>query len=152
MAEHMEVSKAAGQVAPLVVPSAEVPVESNAVAPEVASEAQVREALPPRAATRVGRGGTGERWIARILRGGALISGTMFLGSLVMEALPQSQAVQVAIDTLRKGAASLLLVTPVGRLVVAGTMLGLRGEWRYTLYAAGVLGLLALAVGAGISA
>jgi hypothetical protein len=30
-------------------------------------------------------------------------------------------------------------------------MLGLRGEWRYTLYAAGVLGLLALAVGAGIS-
>jgi hypothetical protein len=129
-----------------------VPVKSNAVVPEVASEARVREALPPRAVTRTGRAVAGERWIARILRGGALISGTMFLGSLVMEALPQSQAVQVAIDTLRKGAASLLLVTPVGRLVVAGTMLGLRGEWRYTLCAAGVLGLLALAVGAGISA
>jgi hypothetical protein len=36
--------------------------------------------------------------------------------------------------------------------VVAGTMLGLRGEWRYTLAAAGVLELLAIAVGAGISA
>ena len=78
-----------------------------------------------------------------------MISGGMFLASLALEVLPQSQTVQVAIDTLRKGAASLLLVTPVARLVVAGTMLGLRGEWRYTLYAAGVLGLLALAVGAG---
>jgi hypothetical protein len=152
MAEHMEVSKAAERVAPSVVTSAEVPVKSNAVASEVATEARVREALPPRAAARVGRAVAGERWIARVLRGGALISGTMFLGSLVMEALPQSQTVQVAIDTLRKGAASLLLVTPVARLVVAGTMLGLRGEWRYTLCAAGVLGLLALAVGAGISA
>lgn len=152
MAEHMEVSKAAGQVAPSVASSTEVPITPNTVAPEVASEARVRKALPPRATTRVGRAVAGERWIARILRGGALISGTMFLGSLVMEALPQSQTVQVAIDTLRKGAASLLLVTPVARLVVAGTMLGLRGEWRYTLCAVGVLGLLALAVGAGISA
>jgi hypothetical protein len=56
----------------------------------------------------------------------------------------------VAIDTLRKGAASLLLVTPVARLVMTGTLLGLRGEWRYTLCAAGVLGLLAIAVGAGL--
>ncbi|HYH95356.1 MAG TPA: hypothetical protein VD972_05240, partial [Hyalangium sp.] len=90
--------------------------------------------------------------IARVLRGGAVVSGAMFLGSLAMEALPQSQTVQVTIDTLRKGAASLLLVTPVARLVMAGTMLGLRGEWRYTLCAAGVLGLLAIALGAGISA
>jgi hypothetical protein len=148
VAEHMEVSKAAGQV----VPSAEVPVKSNAVATEVSSETPVPKALPARAPTRVGRAVAGERWIARILRGGALISGAMFVGSLAMEALPQSQVVQVAIDTLRKGAASLLLVTPVARLVMAGTMLGLRGEWRYTLCAAGVLGLLALAVGAGLSA
>ena len=69
-----------------------------------------------------------------------------------MAAVAIRKTVQVAIDTLRKGAASLLLVTPVARLVVAGAMLGLRGEWRYTLYAAGVLGLLAIAVGAGISA
>ena len=151
MAEHMEVSKAAGQVASSV-PTEEVPVQANMVETEVASGARAREALPQRAATRVGRAVAGERWIARILRGGALISGAMFLGSLVMEALPQSEVVQVAIDTLRKGAASLLLVTPVGRLVMAGTMLGLRGEWRYMLCAAGVLGLLALAVGAGISA
>jgi hypothetical protein len=151
----MEVSKAAGQVvSPPVsppVPPPEMPARPNAVAPEVVSDAPVRKALPARAPTRVGRAVAGERWIARILRGGALISGAMFVGSLAMEALPQSQTVQVAIDTLRKGAASLLLVTPVARLVVAGTMLGLRGEWRYTLCAAGVLGLLALAVGAGLS-
>jgi hypothetical protein len=155
VAEHMDVSKAAGQaVSPAVspaMPPAEVPVKSNAVAPEVAADAPVRERLPARAPTRVGRAVAGERWIARILRGGALISGAMFVGSLALEALPQSETVHVAIDTLRKGAASLLLVTPVGRLVLAGTMLGLRGEWRYTLCAAGVLGLLALAVGAGLS-
>ncbi len=82
---------------------------------------------------------------------GQVVLSAMFVGSLAMEALLQSQAVQVAIDTLRKGAAPLLLVTPVARLVLAGTMLGLRGEWRYTACAAAVLGLLALAVGAGIS-
>jgi hypothetical protein len=147
VAEHMEVSKTAGQA----VSPGEVPARSNAVAQEVPSEAPVSKELPARAPVRVGRAVAGERWIARILRGGALISGAMFVGSLVMEALPQSQTVHVAIDTLRKGAASLLLVTPVARLVLAGTMLGLRGEWRYTLCAAGVLGLLALAVGAGLS-
>ncbi len=151
MAEHMEVTKAAGQVVPSAVSPAEVPVKSNAVATDVAAETPARKALPPRAPTRVGRAVAGERWIARILRGGAAISGAMFVGSLAMEVLPQSQMVQVAIDTMRKGAASLLLVTPVARLVLAGTMLGLRGEWRYTLCAAGVLGLLALAVGAGLS-
>jgi len=40
----------------------------------------------------------------------------------------------------------------VVRLVVAGTTLGIRGEWKYALYAAGVLGLLAIAVGAGLHA
>ncbi|MDY7229737.1 hypothetical protein [Hyalangium rubrum] len=112
-----------------------------------------RNTVSPRSTTmRVGRAAAGERWIARLLRGGALISGGMFLASLGLEALPQSLDSHVAIDTLRKGAASLLLVTPVARLAVAGTMLGLRGEWRYTLYAAGVLALLALAVGAGLQA
>lgn len=144
MAESMEVSGAAVPAPP--------PVEAVAQANAVVAEPAVPVAAPPRARERIGRSAAGERWIARILRGGAIISGTMFLGSLVMEALPQSETVQVAIDTLRKGAASLLLVTPVARLVVAGTMLGLRGEWRYTLCAAGVLGLLAIAVGAGISA
>ncbi len=146
MAERVEVSEAAAPTPP----PAEAGAKANAVAAQ--TQAPEAEAAPVRAPARVGRSVAGERWIARILRGGAVISGGMFLASLGLEALPQSQTVQVAIDTLRKGAASLLLVTPVARLVVAGTMLGLRGEWRYTLYAAGVLGLLALAVGAGISA
>jgi hypothetical protein len=94
----------------------------------------------------------GERWIARVLRTGAVVSGGLFLGSLALELLPQSTTTSVAIDSMRKAGASLLLVTPVARLVVAGTALGLKGEWRYTLYAAGVLGLLAVAVGAGFAA
>ncbi len=143
MAERVKVREAAAPRPP--------PEEAVAKASAVA-ETEAPEAAPARAPARVGRSVAGERWIARILGGGAVISGGMFLASLGLEVLPQSQTVQVAIDTLRKGAASLLLVTPVARLVVAGTMLGLRGEWRYTLYAAGVLGLLALAVGAGISA
>ncbi|WP_241758071.1 hypothetical protein [Myxococcus landrumensis] len=94
----------------------------------------------------------GDRWIARVLRVGALLSGGMFVLSLCLEALPETESIHVAIDQLRKAAASLLLVTPVARLGVAGTLLGLRGEWRYALIAVGVLGLLALAVGAGIQA
>ncbi|WP_224246344.1 hypothetical protein [Hyalangium gracile] len=144
MAERVEVSEAAAPTPP--------PMEAVAKANAVVTETETPAAVPAQAPARLGRAMAGERWIARILRGGALISGSMFLASLGLEVLPQSEAVHVAIDTLRKGAASLLLVTPVARLVVAGTMLGLRGEWRYTLYAAGVLGLLAIAVGAGISA
>ncbi|MCP3104422.1 hypothetical protein LZ198_36720 [Myxococcus sp. K15C18031901] len=94
----------------------------------------------------------GERWIARVLRVGAVLSGAMFVLSLGLEALPGTEETHVAIDQLRKAAASLLLVTPVARLGVAGTLLGLRGEWRYLAISAGVLGLLALAVGAGIQA
>jgi hypothetical protein len=101
---------------------------------------------------RRGEAVAGERWIARVLRTGAVMSGGLFLGSLALELLPQSTATSVAIDNMRKAGASLLLVTPVARLVVAGTALGLKGEWRYTLYAAGVLGLLAVAVGAGFAA
>ncbi|WNG28566.1 hypothetical protein F0U62_34625 [Cystobacter fuscus] len=97
----------------------------------------------------IARAEAGERWISRLLRGGAVCSGALFLLSLALESLPDSEPVHVLIDVLRKGAASALLVTPVVRLVVAGTTLGIRGEWRYAAYAAGVLGLLAVAVGAG---
>jgi hypothetical protein len=101
-------------------------------------------------AAHVERAEAGERWIARLLRGGALFSGALFLVSLVLELAPGSQDTHVLIDVLRKGAASVLLLTPLLRLVVAGTALGLRGEWRYALYALGVLALMALAVGAGL--
>lgn len=101
---------------------------------------------------RRGEGVAGERWIARVLRTGAVMSGGLFLGSLALELLPQSTATSVAIDSMCKAGASLLLVTPVARLVVAGAARGLKGEWRYTLYAAGVLGLLVVAVGAGFAA
>ncbi|MCY1079978.1 hypothetical protein [Archangium lansingense] len=119
--------------------------------PQSASAAPV---IPGRASTsaQVARAEAGEQWISRLLRGGAMCSGGLFLASLALESLPQSETVHVAIDVLRKGAASALLVTPVVRLVVAGTTLGIRGEWKYALYAAGVLGLLALAVGAGLHA
>jgi hypothetical protein len=89
----------------------------------------------------------GEWIIARILRFGAVASGGLFFASLCLELLPQTEGVSVAMTLLRKGAASVLLVTPVVRLVTSGVLLGLRGEYRYTLYAAGVLVLLGLAVG-----
>lgn len=145
MAEPVEMNEAPRRV-PL--PAKSVTGTNAAVLPEVVQVPAPRSRTLER--PRVGRSAAGERWIARILRGGALVSGGMFLVSLGMEALPRSFTAHVTIDTLRKGAASMLLVTPVARLVVAGAMLGLRGEWRYTLYAAGVLGLLALAVSAGM--
>lgn len=93
----------------------------------------------------------GERHIARVLRVGAVTSGSMFLASVALDAMPQTHLVSVVVDGLRKGGASLLLVTPVARLLVAGGLLGARGEWRYALYAVGVLGLMGLAVGAGLA-
>jgi hypothetical protein len=111
--------------------------------PEPVAEPEVRRRV---------RSVAGDRWIARVLRGGALASGGMLVLSLGLEALPQSENTHVAIDLLRKGAASLLLVTPVARLAMAGTLLGLKGEWRYAAIAAGVLGLLGIAVGTGIHA
>ncbi|XXF80397.1 hypothetical protein P2318_11780 [Myxococcaceae bacterium GXIMD 01537] len=118
---------------------------------QVARTEDVPPALPAQVvAVPAGRAIAGERWISRALSGGAALSGALFLLSLLLEGLPHSQAVDVSIDLLRTGAASALLVTPVVRLVLSGTLLGLRGEWRYALYAAGVLGLLALAVGAGL--
>jgi hypothetical protein len=144
VAERVEVSEAVSPPPP--------PIAAVDKANTVVAETEAPEAAPAQYPARIGRSVAGERWVARILRGGALISGAMFVGSLALEALPQTQAVHVAIDTLRKSAASLLLVTPVARLVLSGTMLGLRGEWRYTLAAAGVLALLALAVSAGLQA
>lgn len=103
----------------------------------------VEVALPrPKGMARV------ERSIARVLRGGALASGALFLASLALEGVPETGSSALAIDVLRKAAASLLLGTPVLRLVVSGVALGLRGEWRYAAYAAAVLGMLGLAVGA----
>ena len=123
-------------------PLGPVPVEPSVQGPSAG----------PTGARPLSRAESGERWISRLLRTGALCSGGLFLLSLVLEALPEREPVHVAIDLLRKGAASALLVTPVVRLVVAGASLGLRGEWRYTLYAAGVLGMLALAMSAGLHA
>ena len=162
MDEHAELASAA---TPVVVTSGAAPVElTNTVRVELTSTAQhslTEATAPPSQALSDASAGTpahahraeaGEQWISRLLRAGAVCSGGLFLTSIALEALPQSETVDVAIDVLRKGAASTLLVTPVVRLVVAGTSLGLRGEWRYALYAAGVLGLLAVAVGAGLHA
>ncbi|MFB1482508.1 hypothetical protein [Corallococcus sp. RDP092CA] len=138
------------------------PPRRHARATTVALDAGLHEELPhepitqPEALPRERRGArrlaAGERWIARVLRAGAVASGCMFIASLGLELLPRDESVHVAIDLLRKGAASMLLVTPVARLAMAGTLLGLRGEWRYAAIAAGVIGLLALAVGAGFQA
>ncbi len=98
------------------------------------------------------RAEAGERWIAHLLRAGALLSGMLFLASLGLESLSDSERAHVLTVVLRRVAALVLLATPVVRLMVAGATLGRRGEWRYALYAMGVLGLLALAVGAGLHA
>ena len=128
-------------------------MSSEVLPQELPARRSVQRAPPPLTPPgQLTRAEAGERWISRLLRTGAMCSGALFLLSLLLEALPDSEPVHVLIDVLRKGAACALLVTPVIRLVVAGTSLGLRGEWRYTLYAAGVLALLALAVGAGLPA
>jgi hypothetical protein len=93
----------------------------------------------------------GEIVIARLLRTGAVLSGMCFGGSLLLELLPLSTSQAYAIDALRRGGISLLMLTPLVRLVAAGILLGMRGEWRFALYAASVLLLLALAIGSGMS-
>jgi len=155
-AEPPRVSAAMSMSDPAVMgQNAMVATPAQAEAPELEAE-PITEGLaeaPSQRVTRVrDRTLAGDRWIARVLRVGAVLSGGMFVLSLGLEALPGTETTHVAIDQLRKAAASLLLVTPVARLGVAGTLLGLRGEWRYAVIAAGVLGLLALAVGAGIQA
>jgi hypothetical protein len=116
---------------------------------EVASEAERVDAAPGvvshvrrvRNTTRV------EKSLARVLRGGAVASGAFFAASLALEMLPATRGQEQAIDALRKGGASLLLGTPVVRLVLSGVTLGARGEWRYAACAAAVLALLGVAVG-----
>ncbi|MFL5321586.1 MAG: DUF1634 domain-containing protein [Myxococcaceae bacterium] len=94
----------------------------------------------------------GERLIGRLLRTGAILSGAMFLSSLGLELLPDSPKAIVAADMLRKSGLAVLVVTPIARLATGATLLAFKGEWKYALYGAGVLGLLALAVGAGFGA
>lgn len=94
----------------------------------------------------------GELAIARALRTGALLSGTLFLASLLLSALPESPVVVEAVRRLREGGAVILLATPVVRLLVAGVSLWMKGEQRYMFYAVGVIGLLVMAVGFGFSA
>lgn len=129
--------------------SAEVPGQATvpvaAVMPEEVPAPVARPA--PRARTL-----RSEVAIGRVLRSGALLSGGCFVLSLALEALPETERISVAIDHLQKIGVSFLLVTPVVRLVVAGLTLTLRGEWKYALYAGGVLALLSLAVGAGLAA
>lgn len=117
--------------------------------------AQAGRSTPVRVGGRpvVDRGlGGGERWVARLLRAGALASGALFLASLGLELLPATELLQAASAGLRRAAALVLLATPLLRLVAAGIVLGLRGEWRYAVYAAAVLALLALAALTGLSA
>ena len=126
----------------------------KAEAAAIAVPAEVRntvlpapEAVAPVRAREMG----GERTVAMVLRAGAVLGGASFLLSLPLELLPPNQYVHTAIDLLRKAGASFLIVTPVARLGVAGTLLGLKGEWRYLLYAAVSVGLLLAAVGAGLA-
>lgn len=112
---------------------------------------------PPAPATRVAqiphaREMSGEQLISGVLRTGAVLAGLCFLTSLVIELLPPSVPGSIAIEVLRKGGVALLIITPVLRLVAAGVVLGMRGEWRYTFYAACIVLLLALAVTAGFAA
>lgn len=91
----------------------------------------------------------GERIIGRVLRAGALGSGALFLLSVVLSSLPQASAWERELFLLRAAAASLLVVAPVVRLIVAGSVLALHREWRYAGAAVGILVMLAIAVGLG---
>jgi hypothetical protein len=93
----------------------------------------------------------GEQVVARVLRTGAIFSGMCFIASLFAEALPQSTHQAYAVDGLRRAGIALLVATPVVRLVAAGMLLALKGEWRYALYAACILLMLAVALGAGVT-
>jgi uncharacterized membrane protein len=93
----------------------------------------------------------GDVVIARLLRAGAVLSGVCFAASIVLELVPKSHAQAYALDALRRVGVSLLILTPVTRLVAAGVLLGMQGEWRFALYAGTIVLLLAVALGAGMS-
>ena len=103
----------------------------------------------------VARGFAGEQHVARVLRTGAILVGACFLVSLVLELVPVNPDLELvkaqAIHGLRRTAVFLLVLTPIIRLVAAGVMLGLKGEWRYSAYGALVLVLLGVAVMLGLS-
>lgn len=94
----------------------------------------------------------GEKFIGRLLRTGAVLSGAMFVSSLALEVLEQRPEILVAEDLLRKTGLVVLVVTPIARLASGAALLALKGEWKYALYGAGVLALLALAVAGGFGA
>jgi uncharacterized membrane protein len=118
-------------------------------APAAAVPAAVA-AAPHSPALPTARGMDGERTIAMVLRAGAIMAGVCFLASILLEVVPDAPLVQDA-DLLRAAGATLLVVTPVARLVVAGVALGRRGEYRYTTFAAIVLVLLFAAAGLGFT-
>ena len=93
----------------------------------------------------------GERIIGRVLRFGALVSGGLFLLSVVLEAAAPTWATAEVLNMLRGAAASILVVAPVARLMVSGVWLALNREWRYAAAAAAVLVLLAFGMGLGWS-
>ena len=135
MAEPMKVESSNAsvtQLAPPPTPAAPVP----ALAPS-----------PPAAAARVIGA---EQIIGRLLRTGALLSVSLFGVSVILEALPQTSHVGVAIDLLRKAGLAVLLVTPIARLAAAGAVLAVKGERKYAVYAAGSLLLLAFGIRAGV--
>lgn len=93
-----------------------------------------------------------ERTISKLLRTGALLSVGLFGASILLEAIPQTQQVGIAIDLMRKAGLGVLIVTPLARLTAASAVLAAKGEWRYALYGAGVLLLLALGLSTGFGA
>lgn len=95
------------------------------------------------------RGFDGERATARVLRAGAFLAGLCFATSIVLEWLPAAAALAHDAELLRAAGATLLVVTPVARLVVAGVSLGRRGEYRYSTLAAIILALMFAAAGLG---
>jgi len=108
------------------------------------------QAAAPAPALPTTRGMDGERAIALVLRVGAILSGVCFLASILLEAIPDAPLVQDA-ELLRATGATLLVVTPVARLLVAGVALGRRGEYRYATFAAVILLLLMAAAGLGFT-
>ncbi len=94
----------------------------------------------------------GERLIATSLRVGGLAGGACFALSIALHLFPLGPRMDVPVDLLRKAGASLLIVTPVARLGIAGALLGSKGEWRYLAYTAAILALLVIALGAGLKA
>jgi uncharacterized membrane protein len=94
----------------------------------------------------------GDRAIAHVLRIGAVTAGVCFVLSIAAGYLPDTAERGWAVDFFRRSGITLLIVTPVLRLVAAGVLLGMKGEWRYTVFAACILLLLSAAMGAGLSA